>query len=510
MSQAVVRNDVTLSADTDLKESMVKPIPTTTVWRRKHEMPTIDDKAIKQRYLTVEEEQVLSVETARFLDTGATSISGYVRNRAFEIKQRRLRALGEHGRAQQIQPPSKNWPNTFLERHKDELQIEKPEGCGWQRGSLLLGDQVADFVASLSDAQQLCSECAKIMAKLKSLLTRARRNESRRLHVFESSLRPVDVSSCKLCCFVLTCSSNWDWPTATKYSLNVHHMENVLGPTHSESKILFSLVIKDEHSKEVHRGWIVPTLLDDAGNISDSSWSPLANTVNLAVVREWLEFCDCNHLEGCRVTIRENIPFFRLIDCNSRAIVDAPSESRFAALSYCWGPGKASQGKFSKLPNVVPLVIEDALDAARRLAIPYLWVDRYCIAQHKDSPIKPIQLQNMHKVYGSAYVTIVAGYGDRPELGLQGMSTRARKPQSSVDTHGHRLFCIPDVVKDIEDCTWSTRGWTLQENLSSRRRLVFTETQTYFQCWHMHCCEAIPTSLKRAHTEDLTRFKEFN
>jgi hypothetical protein len=61
-----------------------------------------------------------------------------------------------------------------------------------------------------------------------------------------------------------------------------------------------------------------------------------------------------------------------------------------------------------------------------------------------------------------------------------------------------------------QNCTWSTRGWTLQENLLSRRCLVFTETQTYFQCWHMHCYEAIPTCLKRAHTKDLKRFKNFN
>jgi hypothetical protein len=122
--------------------------------------------------------------------------------------------------------------------------------------------------------------------------------------------------------------------------------------------------------------------------------------------------------------------------------------------------------------------------------------------------LNSIQLQNMHKVYWSAYVTIIAGSGDSPAFGLPGISSRARKAQITVDTHGHRFFCIPDTVQEIQASAWSTRGWTMQENLLSRRRLVFTESQTYFQCWNMHCCEGIPTCLTRAHTKDLKRFKD--
>jgi hypothetical protein len=48
-------------------------------------------------------------------------------------------------------------------------------------------------------------------------------------------------------------------------------MENILGPTLSENKILLSLAIEDKGSKGKYRGWIVPTLLDDAGGVSDPS-----------------------------------------------------------------------------------------------------------------------------------------------------------------------------------------------------------------------------------------------
>jgi hypothetical protein len=58
------------------------------------------------------------------------------------------------------------------------------------------------------------------------------------------------VPSCKLCCFALACLRSWNWPTATNYSLNVHYIENVLGLTLVESKILLSLAIEDKQKKE--------------------------------------------------------------------------------------------------------------------------------------------------------------------------------------------------------------------------------------------------------------------
>jgi hypothetical protein len=156
---------------------------------------------------------------------------------------------------------------------------------------------------------------------------------------------------------------------------------------------------------------------------------------------------------------------------------------------------------------VAPLVIQDVLVVTHGLGIPYLRVDRYCNSQ-SDPQILHVQLQNMHQVYRSAYVTIIAGCGIDPTFGLPGVSTRDRKPQVSVQTHGYYLHCIPDTGQEISSSKWSTRGWIYQENLLSKRRLVFTETQTYFQCWNMHCCESNPQDLKSAFTKKLERFRE--
>ena len=445
------------------------------------------------------------------LDLDSKNISKKLRKQAFELKHQRLSAHGLRKASQSLEPPDKNWPGRFLERHKEQLQVEKIVGLGWRRRSTLWGTQVADFVASDVDVNHLCWSCAKVEAKLERMLNKARPNESRRVHVFEAVLASVFVSSCKLCCFVLACSTSWGWPNAVKYSLKIHHMEHVFGPTSSENKLLLGLAIEDEHMKGVHRGWIVPVPAKNSGDVGKKAWGPLQSNVNFTVIQEWLGFCESNHSESCGATACDDIPFFRLIDCVTHSIVDAPPNSRFAALSYCWGPpDPSSQHEVdgNGLPNNVPLVIQDALTASQKLGIPYLWVDRYCIKQDETSPIKPIQLQNMHKVYRSAYVTIIAACGHGPDFGFPGITSRARKAQLSVNTHGHQLLCIPDILQEIWGCTWSTRGWTLQENYFSRRRLVITESQTYFQCRRMHCCEAIPTCLARAHTKDLKRFRD--
>jgi hypothetical protein len=298
------------------------------------------------------------------------------------------------------------------------------------------------------------------------------------------------------------------WSAARPGTLHVHHAHNIFGSTIAGGRILLSLSTWDPHAQEIYRGWIVPETRIEPFDTEQKSPVSLGRSVDFDSITAWLQFCEKNHFRDCGRPGDDDIPYFRLINCKDRTIVDGDSQSRYVALSYCWGAGSGSpQMSPSKLPDTAPLVIEDALEAARRLEIPFLWIDRYCIAQ-SDPSIKPVQLENMHKVYRSAYVTMIAGGGDCPQFGLPGVSTRSRKQQAIVHTHGHRLICIPDVVEEIDNCEWNTRGWTFQESLFSRRRLVFTETQTYFQCRNMHCCESVPIELEKAHVMNLERFKE--
>ena len=54
-----------------------------------------------------------------------------------------------------------------------------------------------------------------------------------------------------------------------------------------------------------------------------------------------------------------------------------------------------------------------------------------------------------------------------------------------------------------------TRGWTLQESILSRRRLVFTPDQIYFECNAMNCFESLSVPLDLVHTKTKDRYYSF-
>jgi len=114
------------------------------------------------------------------------------------------------------------------------------------------------------------------------------------------------------------------------------------------------------------------------------------------------------------------------------------------------------------------------------LGYDYLWVDRYCL--EKSSEDFHRQLKQMDKVYAGSIFTIIAAAGYDGAYGLPGVS-RQRKVNRSLHIGQRKLDSTPMFCSDtLENTAWSTRGWTYQEGLLPTRRLVFTDTQLYFEC----------------------------
>lgn len=129
---------------------------------------------------------------------------------------------------------------------------------------------------------------------------------------------------------------------------------------------------------------------------------------------------------------------------------------------------------------------------ATMLKIPYLWVDRYCIDQNDaSSTTKQRLLQSMDVIYSAAKVTIVSVAGVDATTGLPGVSTTPRTSLRRTVIHGHCVVEVSNPADHIASSKWITRGWTLQEGVLARRRLVFTDTQIYFQCTQSHCIESV-------------------
>lgn len=159
------------------------------------------------------------------------------------------------------------------------------------------------------------------------------------------------------------------------------------------------------------------------------------------------------------------------------------------------------------LTTTFPSSLRMQITVVKRLNFQYLWVDRYCIDQNGED--KDHQIRNMDLIYRGAELTIIAAAGEDPSFGLPGISSSDRTPQPTIRVKGHVLVSsLPDPAEEMRSSKWASRGWTYQEGLLSRRRLVFTKSQVLFQCMNMHCWETISAPLHIMHTKDLKRFRD--
>lgn len=149
----------------------------------------------------------------------------------------------------------------------------------------------------------------------------------------------------------------------------------------------------------------------------------------------------------------------------------------------------------------MPPVVTDAIPVTSSLGFRYIWVDRYCVEQD-DSYMKHERIMNMDSIYENAALTIIAATGQDGVLGLPGVSTYR---ETKADPYRHGNFSVtwlpPSPYVEIRDSPWSKRGWTYQEGILSRRRLVFTGHQVYFECRSMACCESLSIPLHSPNQE---------
>jgi hypothetical protein len=249
--------------------------------------------------------------------------------------------------------------------------------------------------------------------------------------------------------------------------------------------------------------------------------SEMPLTFNVRRAIEWLQYCEKNHAL-CRKHLNPIIDGFQLINCETLAVEPAESSRKYVTLSYVWGrqessldeiaPGSVPQEDSAHLQSsqdleqsTFPQVIKDAILVTKNLGFRYLWVDKYCIDQD-DADAKHGQIQQMDAIYEGAALTITAACGLNDSNGLPGVSTAARRLQKVATYEGIKLLWIKARADDyIRFSHWSTRGWTYQEAILSRKRLVFTEGEIYFECNTMHCRESDYQFLDAIHIKDKSK-----
>lgn len=234
-------------------------------------------------------------------------------------------------------------------------------------------------------------------------------------------------------------------------------------------------------------------------------------------VKKWINLCQVMHTRVCMVKDPSTVRYQKLIDCQTRTLVPAENHP-YVALSYVWGsiPEIFTLSDGVQLPTKIPRTIEDAIAVTQKLDFRYLWVDRYCINQQPDNERekeeKKYQVERMDLIYMNAELTIVAAAGSDSNYGLPGVGHQKRKSQyltTCTRVGKHFLITTADApTTSMYKTEWNTRGWTFQEGLLSRRRLVFTQEQMYFECYGMYCCESLKFPLEHMHRNNKQGFKK--
>jgi hypothetical protein len=168
----------------------------------------------------------------------------------------------------------------------------------------------------------------------------------------------------------------------------------------------------------------------------------------------------------------------------------------FVSLSYCWGGDQPQKLTRQSLPlytlgvsvHSFPKTIQEAIWYTKNIGLDYLWIDSLCIVQD-DQDDKEREIARMAIYYGASTVTICAASSFSSQNGFlhpreepEFVAGPFKLPfQVDGDLGSVILYSDePEVYNSVEPTT--TRGWTLQESMLSRRILIFASRQLYWTC----------------------------
>ena len=217
--------------------------------------------------------------------------------------------------------------------------------------------------------------------------------------------------------------------------------------------------------------------------------------IDIDILKLWLWTCDSEHHSLCfdNVSYGSGGPRW-LIDVVKGSLVPAEAEYQYAALSYVWGQTETvrtstdnlayllEEGSIFARERLLPKTIRDTIGLVRLLGINYLWVDCLCIVQD-DAEMKHAQIQEMAMVYAQAYVTIIAANGWDANHGLRGIRNVTEPRQLS-------RYAGDNFYESLQPHSsfWYSRGWTFQEMVFARRKIMFHYQVAVWECqcdtWH--------------------------
>ncbi|CAO2656798.1 Nn.00g056010.m01.CDS01 [Neocucurbitaria sp. VM-36] len=228
-------------------------------------------------------------------------------------------------------------------------------------------------------------------------------------------------------------------------------------------------------------GLVLPTRRRDEDSTIPRARYLDSYSVDFNAAKSWIRTCSEQHGDSCG-NVEPTFSSLKVIDCRTKTVVRAPASCQYVALSYVWGTNHVTTPRDLSNWDRVPTLIQDAVIATIKLGYNYLWVDFYCIPQDDASEMQR-QIRSMDRIYLESEVTIIAACSENAATGLSGVSNNIRQRSTKATVGRNTLVAIySQEAESVVYSKWNTRAWTYQEGVLSRRRLMFTDTGTYFQC----------------------------
>ncbi|KAL3298368.1 HET-domain-containing protein [Colletotrichum asianum] len=169
------------------------------------------------------------------------------------------------------------------------------------------------------------------------------------------------------------------------------------------------------------------------------------------------------------------------------------SAGGYVTLPYCWGgdqPVKLMATSQDSLKQGIastdlPQTLCDAVTFCHSMGLEFIWIDALCILQDSDED-KGNEIARMRDYYQKSVLTICAASASHCAQGLFDINLPSygmgpiKLTFQPVD--GKPGYIFLSTTPDPQPEVMTTRGWTLQESMLSRRMVIFAQDQLYWSC----------------------------
>lgn len=213
-------------------------------------------------------------------------------------------------------------------------------------------------------------------------------------------------------------------------------------------------------------------------------------------LRSWIDHCFTSHSRCASHTNEsaQSFQYIRLIDTERRCVSLIFGNQQlppFIALSYVWGKSpkhlvltSANEKELQEEGSLrdLPATLADTIKLLQMLGQRWLWIDSLCIMQDNKQELE-VLIPAMQNIYRGALFTVVAAAGTDVDAGLLGITMDREKP-IVIPLGNVSLMTAKEYPSGpLASTFWRIRGWTFQEEMLSKRLLIFREDQVGWKSW---------------------------